>query len=684
MVTFENRLDELLLEGFEDMIPKLVRQLPSLPPAEAERQVRLIAEADPTRNKSYIIWLVKQVKLGHIRFPEDHDRVLNAMRTFEVAKKKPGFPGNKDVNKYDTFHDLEQAIDKLKGVDLTSKRQKIKEIKRLGANAIYDDGTWSIIEVTKPEAAAQYGYGTKWCTSNATTAAGYLKDGPLYIITKDDAKVAQLHIPTKQLKDTTDAQIQKPPTSLLRIIVDNVPITSAKDALSLVTLTGIRMPRFESMIAKDSKSAYEYATSLGERWPDGEPAILQDPNTAVAYAREVIKGRWPEAESTILKSAEDAVEYAIEIINKRWPEAESIIIKSPTAAHKYAGQFMGGKWPEAGDALAAYSFIKALKDQRWEKDKTKMAAAYQQLSPAAKESVDVDAAKDPFMALDYARYILNGRFERGEASIAMHPRVAVDYAKNVIRGRLPTQMEQNILAAEHGGDDIIVYAKDVIRKRWPEAEPRIMQTSWLAVRYAREVIKARWSEYEKKMIEASDVKSMYEYIRSVINDRWPEFEQLILRLDDSDVALKYAMEVIGGRWKEGESAIIKSPAAAREYAASVIGGRWPEGEEKIKQDAGSALAYALDVMQRQRWPEAEEAIKKDPEVAYQYARAVIEGPWPEGEDAIAKSPRTAYLYAKIVLQKKWPKGESTIADAANNDTTRDWYDKYVATFGELS
>lgn len=41
-------------------------------------------------------------------------------------------------------------------------------------------------------------------------------------------------------------------------------------------------------------------------------------------------------------------------------------------------------------------------------------------------------------------------------------------------------------------DEAYYFAKDVIKGRWPEAEPYIMQDDMTAFYYARDVIKGRW------------------------------------------------------------------------------------------------------------------------------------------------------------------------------------------------
>jgi hypothetical protein len=98
------------------------------------------------------------------------------------------------------------------------------------------------------------------------------------------------------------------------------------------------------------------------------------------------------------------------------------------------------------------------------------------------------------------------------------------------------------------------YAHNVLRERWPEAEPVIVQSRYWACKYAMDVIKGRWPEAEPIMIK------------------------------DPYWGYKYAMDIIKGRWPEAEPVIIQHPYWAYFYARNVIQGRWPEAEPVIRQD----------------------------------------------------------------------------------------------------
>ena len=55
-------------------------------------------------------------------------------------------------------------------------------------------------------------------------------------------------------------------------------------------------------------------------------------------------------------------------------------------------------------------------------------------------------------------------------------------------------------------------------------------------------------------------KLCFEYARDIIKGRWPEAEPAIMK--DPKWAYYYALNVIGGRWREAEPEIMKDPEAA--------------------------------------------------------------------------------------------------------------------------
>lgn len=105
---------------------------------------------------------------------------------------------------------------------------------------------------------------------------------------------------------------------------------------------------------------------------------------------------------------------------------------------------------------------------------------------------------------------------------------------------------------------------------------------------------------EQDILKTKNSDSAYIYADDVIRGRWPEAEKFIV--NEPAIAYLYAMNVIRGRWPEAEPIIMKNSWYAYEYAKAVIKGRWPEAEPYIIK-TGNAILYAKDVIKGD-WPEA--------------------------------------------------------------------------------
>lgn len=73
--------------------------------------------------------------------------------------------------------------------------------------------------------------------------------------------------------------------------------------------------------------------------------------------------------------------------------------------------------------------------------------------------------------------------------------------------------------------DAYRYARDVLQRRWKEAEPVIMTSPYSAFLYARYVLKSRWEEAEPVIM--TDPYYAYLYARHVLKSRWLEAEPVI-------------------------------------------------------------------------------------------------------------------------------------------------------------
>lgn len=141
-----------------------------------------------------------------------------------------------------------------------------------------------------------------------------------------------------------------------------------------------------------------------------------------------------------------------------------------------------------------------------------------------------------------------------------------------------------------------------------------------------------------------DPLDAYLYARDIIKGRFPEGEATIMK--DPISAFAYARDIIKGRWEKAEPVIMKHPRAAYNYALSVIKGRWEDAEDVIMKDP-IAYDYVKRILSNDpkwmgthkdgRWYEAEPYIMKDPFASYDYARDIIKGRWEEAEPIIQQN-----------------------------------------------
>lgn len=94
------------------------------------------------------------------------------------------------------------------------------------------------------------------------------------------------------------------------------------------------------------------------------------------------------------------------------------------------------------------------------------------------------------------------------------------------------------------------YAVNVIKHRWPEAEPYILNDVYWAYFYCLNVMKQRWPELEEELLRDPNRYRTYivGYAFEIIKDRWPEAEPLLKNLG----LLKTYLNVIK-RAKQGKT-----------------------------------------------------------------------------------------------------------------------------------
>jgi hypothetical protein len=366
------RISELLLEYRRDVTQqKLAKELDIIADNEnttPEDVLEQVENVDPTRNKQFVLWLVKQLVKRQFRL-EDAPRVTELLNNFIAVK--PRLPvEQRDIGRFD-FYKLDDLIDKTLSTDMEQGRDDTGLAATPDTKVLYNGPLGQLAIPLTREASGALGKKTSWCTArddDRNMFSTYNDKGPLYVWIDKDGKRYQFHFEAAQFMDSKDRPIDRDTLTYFRtrhpvlsklfkrgeakMLSGGDARAAAKYARSVVKGS---WPEAEPTIMQDPTAAYEYATEvIGGRWPEAEPVIMTNPVAAVAYARHVIKGRWPEAEPTIKTSGDPARVYATEVIGGRWPEAEESIMTNSYSAFMYAKEILGRRWPEAEPIIATH------------------------------------------------------------------------------------------------------------------------------------------------------------------------------------------------------------------------------------------------------------------------------------------------------------------------------------------
>lgn len=182
---------------------------------------RVFLPADPTGGK-YLTWILRQVRAGQLRFPEDQTKVADRLGQFAQLSRKPQFQGHKDLNQYKTFGELARTVEANAGVQTKGEvtRQKVAD----GAKLIKEwDGAYNVIEDGSPEVAeghfavyaittfealdAMGAQQTEWCVKDQSYFDQYAEQGlPYYLATLNGKPFQLMHLPSKQCMNKWDEE----------------------------------------------------------------------------------------------------------------------------------------------------------------------------------------------------------------------------------------------------------------------------------------------------------------------------------------------------------------------------------------------------------------------------------------------------------------------------------------------
>lgn len=400
--------------------------------------------ADPTNNKKYIKWLIKQFihdKIGiskindweildpQIRLPEDRTRINELLDNYDKYKARIPIQ-MRDIMKLD-INNLQDIIEEYVADNKNSYIQ-IGDEPLPGSELVYNNDPYKIFVVRKFEkivdknrnakrnALKKLGLGTKWCTredyktpDNKCMATHYLLYSDVYVIYKNNKPFIQFDLDSMQMADVKDHMLKayQIPEDLKKILLHIIPDSTDKAKyFKIIKLQDEQYTKENSNAIKTNPDlALKYAMEvIGGRWFDAEPYILQDVYSSYLYAKNVIKDRWYEFEEILLnreltRDIEHIIIKYVRYLMGRWPEIEPKILTSPSASMYYAYEILEERWPEAEPIIAtsanyAYTYLVRFIDGRW---------------PEAEPAF----AKSPEIALKYIENYVKDRWPEAEPTL---------------------------------------------------------------------------------------------------------------------------------------------------------------------------------------------------------------------------------------------------------------------------
>jgi hypothetical protein len=535
----------------------LLKEFPALPPQSAE----LAIQADPTPNKQYARSILIWLRGGSVRLPEDGPRLNKALSFFSANLRKLQI---KDINQYRTFNDLEGAIDQLQGVDLRSKRRVTQDIKVQGSQEVFNANGWRVLKMTTPEAVCQLGQGTKWCTTSDEidedtgqtqgfyTAQSYLKSGPLYLFMYEDGgkwiKFAQATQDLSQVMDVMDRPIQQGEPAFVAILKELVKSgvfrkeDFRENYLVNADYPGIDEDFVEWYKEEDIANSGEAASVLKTIINNADENKTRYPavEDKIVFAPTVMEQRKMQQDSTQLMDGDRIEDYfgAVNWNRHRWPNKEPQILSSTFANNYWQNFFNREKFKRVtGDTFGL---------NRWPEYEQAMLTNPKRAEEMVNYLWHVNGPKraEP----QFEKYLL----ECAKNTHEYDP--CFEYCdKSQIR-RWP-ELEA-ILLADHnrgmGSWDMILYAQEVLKGRWEEAEQYILQDTPSASRYAAEVLRQRWPELEDRIMERQDGWSAATYAINVLRQRWPAMEPYIMNYGIQQISNQYKKVFNLDPWKELE------------------------------------------------------------------------------------------------------------------------------------
>ena len=206
----------------------------------------------------------------------------------KFIKYKSKLPIEKrDINRYNSISVLYSIIQTLENEEVKTQ----SEIKKEGAEVVYEGSKWKIVIPLTEEASCIYGAHTRWCTAGRENNMFdyYNKRGPLYInINKVTGEKYQFHFETNSYMDAEDIEISPRKLWLSEGVIEYYK-SIGKEPYILYDYVGIFYEGFA--IVKIEGRGYNFINEQGELlWKEDIWFDMSD-NFSEGFARVHIGGR---------------------------------------------------------------------------------------------------------------------------------------------------------------------------------------------------------------------------------------------------------------------------------------------------------------------------------------------------------------------------------------------------------
>lgn len=196
----------VLFDYAHRQIQKMVKKGNISDPKLIFQQVEQVGDADPTASGQYCKWIIDLVLNGRVGLPEDSEKIRDLLALYHKVKAKLPLD-MRNIFNFKSYSALRQEL-MARLPELKSQTELVADGTRSLAKMTSRGGTeFELIQLSTPQAASVAAKNTGWCVCSPQTAADYLADGNLYLITVNNQRFALCHWKSSQVMDINDVPI---------------------------------------------------------------------------------------------------------------------------------------------------------------------------------------------------------------------------------------------------------------------------------------------------------------------------------------------------------------------------------------------------------------------------------------------------------------------------------------------